>query len=659
MKDAMIRFIDCFIPTEVCNLKCPYCYIGQRNGFTGSINPIGHSPLEVRAALSKKRFGGIMFINMCAGGETLLGADILPIVKELINEGHYVQIVTNGLLRDRFKEISTWDKEILQHLFIKFSFHYTELKRLNKIEYFFENILMVKNAGCSISLEVTPGDEMIPYIDEMKKISYEKLGALPHVTIARDNSTPKLKILSKLPREEYIKTWKSFDSSMFDLKLKLLGQKRCEYCYGGEWTFYLNLGTGDLRQCYKGDIIDNIYLDTSEPIHFKPIGTGCREEYCFNGHVWMTLGCIPNMDIISYADIRNRVGKDGTEWLQPNMKAFFSQKLQETNTVYENTESTSKIVLLGDSICQEYGSIVEKNLIDKADVYTTPDLARFSTYLLSYIQEWAKDIGIGSNINIVHFNVGLWDVLRIDGEEPLVSLSEYSNNLRKIIKRLQYVFPNAVIVFATTTPVLENEATYNFLRTNEDIKVYNSRAIEIMNENDVIINDLYSVANNECQYYHSDFTHFDNKGYEILAEAVSMKLIDIIENNNNAYGSLTAILNDDLVKKDMNILKKRRIIIYGAGKYGKKVIDKLLSEGIEVSAICDRNPLIQGSNYKNIPITAPEVYIEQQCDFVNDLIIVAIKDRNVVKNVLHLFKDYSDLIVCSLDVFDELEIETS
>ena len=53
-------------------------------------------------------------MNFCAGGETLLSDEVLPVVHELLCEGHYVMIVTNGTLTKRFEEISNWSEELLE-----------------------------------------------------------------------------------------------------------------------------------------------------------------------------------------------------------------------------------------------------------------------------------------------------------------------------------------------------------------------------------------------------------------------------------------------------------------------------------------------------------------------------------------------------------------
>lgn len=168
--EKVVKFIDCYIETETCNLKCHYCYIALRNKFKNHIIELQRSPKEIQSALSKERMGGICLINLCAGGETLLGETILPVVKALLEEGHYVMVVTNGTMTKRFDEIITWDKALLSHLFIKFSFHYLEMTRLNMLDIFIDNVKKIAHSACSYTVEVTPNDKLIPHIDEVKKV---------------------------------------------------------------------------------------------------------------------------------------------------------------------------------------------------------------------------------------------------------------------------------------------------------------------------------------------------------------------------------------------------------------------------------------------------------------------------------------------------------
>jgi hypothetical protein len=53
----------------------------------------------------------------------------------------------------------------------------------------------------------------------------------------------------------------------------------------------------------------------------------------------------------------------------------------------------------------------------------------------------------------VHWNNGLWDVLRLFGDEPFTEINYYGESLKRIYKRIRFLFPNAKIIFALSTSV--------------------------------------------------------------------------------------------------------------------------------------------------------------------------------------------------------------
>lgn len=332
--DKLKRYIECYIDTETCNLRCHYCYIALLEKFNKKLVNFAYSTDTIVKALSKERLGGTCLFNFCAGGETLLSPEVLPVVRGLLEEGHYAMVVTNGTITERFKEISRYPKELTKRLIFKFSFHYLELKRLGWLERFFENIELVREAGASFTVEITPNDELIPYIDEIKRICIEKLGTYCHFTIARDDRTNGIEVLSKHDWESYKKIWGVFQSELFDFKTSIFYVKRKEFCYAGDWSVWLNLSTGCMSQCYCGVQIDNIYQNIEKPLHFEAIGCNCELAHCYNGHAFLTLGDIPGLDTVRYAEVRNKTDNQGREWIQPEMKVFISQKLYDNNEEY-------------------------------------------------------------------------------------------------------------------------------------------------------------------------------------------------------------------------------------------------------------------------------------------------------------------------------------
>ena len=340
MKEKLKRYIELHVPVTTCNFRCSYCYISHAKLFHNKPPVFKYSPEIVKRALSKERLGGVCLINLCGGGETLIPKEITDYIRVLLENGHYLSIVTNGSVTQRLDEIAMLPEEYRSRIFFKFSYHFLELKRKNMMQRFFDNIRKMRDAGCSFVLEITPNDESIPYIGEIQETAIRELGAPCHVTIARndvapDNSRP---MLTNLNEEEFYKTWGCFDTDMLKYKRTIFGKKRKEFCYVGDWAFAVDLGSGYMRQCYASPLYMNIFDNPDEPIRFNPVGHRCPLPHCYNGHAWLTLGCIPEHKCITYAQLRNRVCVDGSEWLKPNVKEFFSCKLKDNNREYSAVE---------------------------------------------------------------------------------------------------------------------------------------------------------------------------------------------------------------------------------------------------------------------------------------------------------------------------------
>ena len=111
-------------------------------------------------------------------------------------------------------------------------------------------------------------------------------------------------------------------------------------------------------------------------------------------------------------------------------------------------------------------------------------------------------------------------MLRLDGDDPLTPIDMYVSMLERIYKKLRLFFPNAEIIFALTTPVIEKDAPNGWMRYNRDIQQYNEAAAALMNRLGVKVNDLYSVAESFDESDYDDWTHFNERGARILAQKV-------------------------------------------------------------------------------------------------------------------------------------------
>lgn len=331
--DKIKKILLVNVPTGKCNLKCPYCYISLVDGWKRDVDLFPRDLKEITRAFAMERFGGTCYVNLCSQGETLFYPQMIEILRVFLEQGHYVEVVTNGVLTKRFKEISKYPIELLEKLSFKFSFHYSELKRLNLFDDFFSNVQLMKESGASFSVELTPVDEEEACILDIKDICMERLGALCHTTIARDDRNKSIPVLSSHSKQEYYNIWSVFDSGMLEFKNRVFQEKRSEFCYAGDWSLYINLFTGDIQKCYCSPVNGNIY-DFTRSIHFEAIGE-CPISHCYNAHSLMTFGLLPEVDTPTYTYIRNRVCLDGSEWLKPRVKEFYNSKLIESNSEYD------------------------------------------------------------------------------------------------------------------------------------------------------------------------------------------------------------------------------------------------------------------------------------------------------------------------------------
>ena len=332
--DKIKRIINVIVPMTICNLKCHYCYLSQTESFDKNIPKLEYDLDTIKECLTLQRLGGPCIMNLCAVGETLMAPYIVELSKNLLENGNYVTIVTNGTIEKKIKEFTKISSDLKKHLFFKFSYQYLELKRLNMLDTFFKNIKLIKDNNISFSIELTANDESIKFIEDLKELCKKNVGFCPHIIESRNNNDG-FKKLTKLKNDEHMENWKKFDSPLIEFQDKIWGEKRKEFCYAGDWIFTLYLQNGNIAPCFGGGpIIQNIFENPNEPIHFKAIGCKCPWSHCYAAYVLLTLGAIPELDTPLYSELRNRIDKNGKECLQKEMKYFMSSKFIESNVEY-------------------------------------------------------------------------------------------------------------------------------------------------------------------------------------------------------------------------------------------------------------------------------------------------------------------------------------
>ena len=211
------------------------------------------------------------------------------------------------------------------------------------------------------------------------------------------------------------------------------------------------------------------------------------------------------------------------------------------------------LLLLGDSIRLGYDSFVQEKLAGRMNVYFAEDNGRFAQYTLRELSIWKSKLSWPDDIDVVHWNNGLWDILHLsskatgyDGEDtgetivsanrpadlrfdkdPLTPPDMYRYMLGRIVTRIHQLFPRAAVIFATTTPVIEELATTAY-RSNAEVELYNRIAREVLIPRGVRINELGDFSKANCSKLHRDWVHYTDEGSELLAS----EIVSFLERSN-------------------------------------------------------------------------------------------------------------------------------
>ena len=305
----------------------------QRNRRNMQMAQLRYSPEQIGKALNQKRWGGVCYFSICGAGETTLQPELPDIVFSILQQGHCVNITTNGTLTKQIITILDRTAPYIENLHISFSLHYLELRRLHLLDTFFTNFNLCRARGASVLLQFNMCDDYVPDLQEIKKICLEKAGACPQIAATRKEADflQKIELLSNYSMKEYHALGKDFHSPLFDFTMQNFNVKRREFCYAGDWSGVLNLSTGIFKRCYESHIFQNVFKNPKKPIRFLAIGKGCQSPFCMNSSHFMSLGIIPELNTPTYAALRNR---PEAKWYTPVMEQTLSSKLQQSNQPY-------------------------------------------------------------------------------------------------------------------------------------------------------------------------------------------------------------------------------------------------------------------------------------------------------------------------------------
>ena len=179
-----------------------------------------------------------------------------------------------------------------------------------------------------------------------------------------------------------------------------------------------------------------------------------------------------------------------------------------------------KVLLIGDSIAGYYAPYVQREMANRAKVVVVQRKAKkpdgSTVNAMEEMDEWLAS----DNWAVIHFNWGLWDIVGVAGSktgENRVPIEKYGSNLRALVAKMKNT--GASLVFATTTPVPSPDVDSH--RKPADVILYNAVAVKIMEESQIHVDDLYSLALPRlAEIQFPSNVHFFEKGSQYLGKRV-------------------------------------------------------------------------------------------------------------------------------------------
>lgn len=203
------------------------------------------------------------------------------------------------------------------------------------------------------------------------------------------------------------------------------------------------------------------------------------------------------------------------------------------------------VVLIGDSIRMYYEEKVREKLGSEYQVFSPKENCRFSSYVLNSLRFWLAEFPAP---DIIHFNAGLWDTAILYREDGcFTALDEYIANMKKVLRVLKST--GATLIFATITPVSDEKENVSGpmppAHRNADIVKYNEAMLELLQDEGVYINDLFSLMYSRKEKYLSDdMIHPNSDGIELLSNAVA-EMIKSVPATANASDKKAQQINRD------------------------------------------------------------------------------------------------------------------
>ncbi len=186
-------------------------------------------------------------------------------------------------------------------------------------------------------------------------------------------------------------------------------------------------------------------------------------------------------------------------------------------------EGEKNILLIGNSVCNGYKGYVAKEMPDYRVIAWVNPYHLKSEHLIDDLVKVLKS----EKWDVVHFNIGLhgWPAGRIPE-------GMYQPLLQNYVDTLKRYAPDSKLVWASITPITNKEKPFEPNRElNPIIADRNLIATIVMKNNDIPINDLYTLSLLNMNLARGDRFHWTAPMYRMMAIQIASKIEDVLSEN--------------------------------------------------------------------------------------------------------------------------------
>lgn len=356
------KAITVYVPGNLCNLRCSYCYVTECLMENHEEKPkFLYSVEHMIEAFRPERIGGIAYLTVIGGGETLIPPEVVPFVKGLLHHGHVVELVTNNTLDNRIDELLDTPKEDLARLIVKCSLHWNELVRLNKVDSYFANIRKIVAAGASSFPFLVICDEYMSKLDEICETCEREIGALPHCTpcVTSEKKEDFLRggtAVTQPPcTPEFVQLIdEKLHSRLFKESVRFLEiDPQKVFCYAGKYAFVVRMGDGMVAKCHDICTDQCFFEHIDKPFTCDYVGCECGVATCGLQYQYFGTGMIPEVPgVPTYSEmICNREGL-----FQEEVRRLMDVKICKGDRILTEAQ---RIEYLMDKVCEKNCEIEE------------------------------------------------------------------------------------------------------------------------------------------------------------------------------------------------------------------------------------------------------------------------------------------------------------